>query len=111
MGFVGFRVGGRDAAIFCALTTLQDQLSQEGAVDVYMVAKLYHQKRPGVFPCVDDFYLLYKAVDSKYEESLPGGDRDSGISNCNNYPATLPTVFVHPEEEENKEDLHKESTM
>ena len=42
------RDGGREAGLFCALSTLSDQLLQEGAVDVYQTAKLYHLKRPGM---------------------------------------------------------------
>ena len=44
------RLGGTRAATFCLLSTLQDQLQQDGFVDVYMNAKVFHLKRPGVFP-------------------------------------------------------------
>ena len=54
---VRFRIGGREAATFCALSTLQDQLEQDNCVDVYLTAKLYHPKRPGVFPSQVRSYL------------------------------------------------------
>ena len=38
--------------------------------------------------------MLYKALESVCEDSTPAGDRDSGISNCANYPATMPTHFT-----------------
>ena len=43
------RCGGTEAATFCALTTLCNQLETDNAVDVYQVAKLYHDKRPGIW--------------------------------------------------------------
>ena len=56
---VCFRIGGREAATFCALSTLQDQLEQDNCVDVYLTAKLYHLKRPGVFPSQVRSFLFY----------------------------------------------------
>lgn len=44
------RYGGVEAATFCALMTLYDALQHEASVDVYTVCKLYHMKRPHVFP-------------------------------------------------------------
>lgn len=43
------RYGGTEAATFCALTTLYRQLNFEDCVDVYMYAKLYHLRRPGIW--------------------------------------------------------------
>ena len=43
------RYGGTEAATFCALTTLYKQLNFEDCVDVYMYAKLYHLRRPGIW--------------------------------------------------------------
>jgi hypothetical protein len=45
-----YRYGGVEAATFCALMTLYDALQHEASVDVYTVSKLYHMKRPHVFP-------------------------------------------------------------
>lgn len=43
------KYGGTEAATFCALTTLYKQLNFEDCVDVYMYAKLYHLRRPGIW--------------------------------------------------------------
>lgn len=87
------KFGGTEAGTFCALSTIYDQLHQEGSIDIYMVAKLYHLKRPGIFGRQEDYHFLYKALESVCEDSTPAGDRDSGISNCANYPATMPAHF------------------
>ena len=44
------RYGGLEAATFCALMTLFDAIQHEACVDIYTVCKLYHTKRPNVFP-------------------------------------------------------------
>ena len=43
------RYGGRQAATFCALYTLHQELQNEDAVDVYKTITLYAAKRPGMF--------------------------------------------------------------
>lgn len=35
--------------MFCALSTLCDQLLHDNTADIYHVVSLYHMKRPGVF--------------------------------------------------------------
>ncbi|XP_035225957.1 tyrosine-protein phosphatase 99A-like isoform X2 [Stegodyphus dumicola] len=57
------RFGGTEAATFCCLSTLQKQLEFENSVDVYMYAKLYHLRRPGIWQTQDDYYFLYQAVE------------------------------------------------
>ena len=44
-----FRFGGTESATFCALTTLCNQLETDNAIDVYYVAKLFHDHRPGIW--------------------------------------------------------------
>ncbi|XP_076351055.1 putative receptor-type tyrosine-protein phosphatase mosPTP-1 isoform X2 [Tachypleus tridentatus] len=58
------RYGGTEAATFCCLTTLFKQLQYEDRVDVYMYAKLYHMRRPGIWKTQDDYFFLYRALDS-----------------------------------------------
>ncbi|XP_076316629.1 putative receptor-type tyrosine-protein phosphatase mosPTP-1 isoform X2 [Tachypleus tridentatus] len=58
------RYGGTEAATFCCLTTLFKQLQYENRVDVYMYAKLYHMHRPGIWKTQDDYYFLYRALES-----------------------------------------------
>ncbi|GAB1598522.1 tyrosine-protein phosphatase 99A-like isoform X2 [Argonauta hians] len=56
--------GGCQAALFCALWTLYDQLHHDKSIDVYQVAKLYHLKRTGIIGTKENYHYLYKAIDS-----------------------------------------------
>ncbi|KAJ8955435.1 hypothetical protein NQ318_003534, partial [Aromia moschata] len=47
---------------FCALTTLKKHLIYDNKVDVYMYAKLYHNKRPGIWISSDDYMKLHLCV-------------------------------------------------
>ena len=58
------KLGGTEAATFCALTTLKKQLDQEAVCDVYQVAKLAHNKRPGIWRSKDDYLFIYQALES-----------------------------------------------
>jgi receptor-type tyrosine-protein phosphatase gamma len=58
------RFGGTEASTFCCLTTLYKQLNFEDCVDVYMYAKLYHLRRPGIWRSQDDYLFLYRALES-----------------------------------------------
>ena len=53
-----FRDGGTEAATFCALTTLCKQLDSWDSMDVYQVAKLYHNKRPGIWRSPVSYTIL-----------------------------------------------------
>lgn len=53
------RFGGTEAATFCALSTLKKHLIYDNKVDVYMYAKLYHNKRPGIWISSDDYMRLH----------------------------------------------------
>ncbi|XP_048517470.1 tyrosine-protein phosphatase 99A isoform X3 [Dendroctonus ponderosae] len=90
------RFGGTEAATFCALVTLKRHLAYEQKVDIYMYAKLYHNKRPGLWLSVDDYMKLHLCVQTvssepeKYLEEVPpdlytlanGVSKTRTTSNC-----------------------------
>ncbi|KAG8225885.1 hypothetical protein J437_LFUL006047 [Ladona fulva] len=57
-------IGGTEAATFCCLTTFMKQLEFENHVDVYMYAKLYHNRRPGIWKNEADYMYLYHATEA-----------------------------------------------
>jgi len=72
------RYGGTEAATFCCLTTLYKQLNFEDCLDVYMYAKLYHLRRPGIWRSQDDYLFLYRAVESLVATLNLGDSGDGG---------------------------------
>ncbi|CAH2003519.1 unnamed protein product [Acanthoscelides obtectus] len=56
------KIGGTEAATFCALTTLKKHLLHDNKVDVYMYSKLYHNRRPGIWRVVNDYLNLHLCV-------------------------------------------------
>lgn len=71
------RFGGTDAATFCSLVTIKKHLAYEQKADIYMYAKLYHNKRPGIWLNVDDYMKLHLCVQAacceteKYLDDVP----------------------------------------
>ncbi|CAB4058090.1 PTPRG [Lepeophtheirus salmonis] len=58
------RFGGTEAASFCAISTLLKQLEAENHVDVYQIAKVYHNRRPGIWRSQSDYLFLYKVIEA-----------------------------------------------
>ena len=46
------------------IRNLKKQLDQEAVCDVYQVAKLAHNKRPGIWRSKDDYLFIYQALES-----------------------------------------------
>jgi len=57
------RVGGTEAATYCALSNLFRQVSHDASVDIYLTCKTLHDARPGVWTSPDNILALYKAVE------------------------------------------------
>ncbi|XP_077449406.1 receptor-type tyrosine-protein phosphatase gamma isoform X2 [Stigmatopora argus] len=55
-------LGGVASGLFCALTTLSNQLQVEGLVDIYQAARMTNLMRPGVFNDIEQYQYLYRAV-------------------------------------------------
>jgi receptor-type tyrosine-protein phosphatase gamma len=58
------RFGGTEAAFYCAISSLLKQLDYENHVDVYEYTKVSHTRRPGVWRSQEDYFHLYRIMDS-----------------------------------------------
>lgn len=95
--------GGKMAATFCALSTLYNQFLDSRLVDVYSLAYVYHQKRPGVWETDADYHYLYKAVAALCEKAVPveeeklpanGGSVHGGGGGGVSGVATAPSAYA-----------------
>lgn len=89
------KFGGTEAATFAILTNLYKQLNFEDCVDVYMYAKLYHLRRPGIWRSQDDYLFLYRAIEALVSSSNatvpyspPSPPSGVGTSNANTLTST-----------------------
>ena len=93
------RFGGTEAATFSILTTLFKQLNFEDCVDVYMYAKLYHLRRPGIWRSQDDYLFLYRAlealVSSTQNDGMTPGTPLSGAGTSNVNTLTSTSSATH----------------
>ncbi|TRY69985.1 hypothetical protein TCAL_10021 [Tigriopus californicus] len=95
-------MGGTEAATFCALTTLCQQLETEDALDVYQVAKLYHDNRPGVWKSKADILFMYKAM----EALIASSHIANPVSSTVNSPAAVAILSPEPVESAPDHDTH-----
>ncbi|XP_055315021.1 tyrosine-protein phosphatase 99A isoform X1 [Sitodiplosis mosellana] len=56
------RYGGTEACSFCIITSQAMQMEFDSTANVYTYAKLYHNKRPGVWQSVDDLKQIYRIL-------------------------------------------------
>lgn len=60
--FILYRFGGTEACTFCMITSQAMQLEYDNTANVYTYAKLYHNKRPGVWRSIDDLKQIYRIL-------------------------------------------------
>ncbi|XP_052891620.1 tyrosine-protein phosphatase 99A isoform X2 [Anopheles moucheti] len=56
------RYGGFQACQFCAISSLAMQLEYDQTANIYTYAKLYHNKRPGIWTSYDDIRQIYRIL-------------------------------------------------
>ncbi|XP_055371806.1 tyrosine-protein phosphatase 99A isoform X2 [Condylostylus longicornis] len=56
------RYGGAQACTFCAITSLSMEMEYDRTANIYTYAKLYHNKRPGVWTSSEDICLIYNIL-------------------------------------------------
>ncbi len=58
------RFGGTESAFYCAVSSLVRQLDYENHVDIYEYTKVSHTRRPGLWRTQEDYFHLYRILDS-----------------------------------------------
>lgn len=56
------RYGGAPASIFCAVSSLAMEMEYDKACSIYTYAKLYHNKRPGIWSSVEEIQQIYRIL-------------------------------------------------
>ncbi|CAD7089970.1 unnamed protein product [Hermetia illucens] len=56
------RYGGAQACTFCAITSLSMEMEYDDTANIYTYAKLYHNKRPGVWTSSEDIRQIYNIL-------------------------------------------------
>ncbi|XP_032576256.1 tyrosine-protein phosphatase 99A isoform X6 [Drosophila sechellia] len=56
------RYGGAQACTFCAISSLAIEMEYCSTANVYQYAKLYHNKRPGVWTSSEDIRVIYNIL-------------------------------------------------
>ncbi|XP_030370999.1 tyrosine-protein phosphatase 99A isoform X2 [Scaptodrosophila lebanonensis] len=56
------RYGGAQACTFCAISSLAIEMEYCSTANIYQYAKLYHNKRPGVWTSSEDIRLIYEIL-------------------------------------------------
>ncbi|XP_075150681.1 protein tyrosine phosphatase 99A isoform X1 [Haematobia irritans] len=56
------RYGGAQACTFCAISSLAIEMEYSQTANIYQYAKLYHNKRPGVWTSSEDIRLIYNIL-------------------------------------------------
>uniref|UniRef100_A0A336L1P1 CSON003559 protein n=1 Tax=Culicoides sonorensis TaxID=179676 RepID=A0A336L1P1_CULSO len=53
------RFGGAHACTFCIISTIAMELEYDNTANIFMHAKLYHNKRPGIWMSIEDIRHIY----------------------------------------------------
>ncbi|XP_068157399.1 tyrosine-protein phosphatase 99A isoform X3 [Drosophila tropicalis] len=56
------RYGGAQACTFCAISSLAIEMEYGNTANIYQFAKLYHNKRPGVWTSSEDIRVIYNIL-------------------------------------------------
>lgn len=56
------RYGGAPASIFCAVSSLAMEMEYDKTCSIYAYAKLYHDKRPGIWSSVEEIQQIYRIL-------------------------------------------------